>query len=718
MDVLRSLDAASFRFINLGLSNSFFDWLLPFFSWNSFFVPALILGAVLLAWKGGIHGRIFIAVLLLALVLGDSVFCNSIKHAVGRPRPFQSFPDAHLLVGRGKSASMPSAHTTNWFAAVGVVYFFYRRSLWAVLPLALLIAFSRVYLGAHYPSDVLVGAVLGLSTAAALVWALETLWRRAGRRLFPIWWSGFPSIFGRTKIQPDPAKASGAGEQMDVHDKQWLRLGYLLIGLLLLVRLAYLAGGIIELSEDEAYQWQWSKHLALSYYSKPPLIAYTQWLGTALWGDTAFGIRFFSPVIAAAISAIFLRFIACQTNARAAFLFFLMLSALPLMAVGATLLTIDSLSVLFWTAAIVTGWRALENDSTAAWRLTGVWMGLGFLSKYTALIQLACWIVFFVLWPEARRQLRRPGPYWAVAIMALFTIPVIVWNASHGWITVTHLANRGGLDQRWEPSLRFFWDFLIQEILLLNPIFFLGMLWALGGVIPRLRQNKFLAYLFSMGVPLFLFYLLYTFRARVQPNWVAPAVLPLFAVALLYWREFETRRTRSLRWVYGTGVVLGLIAITLLHETRWVAKIANHPLPADKDPLVRVRGWSAAARLVGDTRAELLKEGKPVFIIADHYGLTSLVSFYLPEAKAGVPDQPLVYCLLTSFPRNQYYFWENYSGRRGQNAVFVQAAETRKPIPPALAAQFRTVTDLGLRTVPAGGNSFHQFQLFACRGLK
>jgi len=52
---------------------------------------------------------------------------------------------------------------------------------------------------------------------------------------------------------------------------------------LLLFRLGYIASGTIELSPDEAYQWLWSKHLALSYFSKPPGIAFTQFAGTALW---------------------------------------------------------------------------------------------------------------------------------------------------------------------------------------------------------------------------------------------------------------------------------------------------------------------------------------------------------------------------------------------------------------------------------------------------
>ena len=86
---------------------------------------------------------------------------------------------------------------------------------------------------------------------------------------------------------------------------------------MLIGRWIYLASGIIELSEDEAYQWLWSKHLALSYYSKPPGIAFIQFAGTSLFGDTEFGVRFFSPLFAAILSLMVLRFLAREIGARA-----------------------------------------------------------------------------------------------------------------------------------------------------------------------------------------------------------------------------------------------------------------------------------------------------------------------------------------------------------------------------------------------------------------
>src|SRR5689334_17965470 len=109
--------------------------------------------------------------------------------------------------------------------------------------------------------------------------------------------------------------------------RRWLHWGYIFVAIFFILRLAYLASGTIELSEDEAYQWLWSKHLALSYFSKPPLIAYLQFLGTSIWGDTEFGIRFLSPVLASVLSIALMRFFAGQQRARAGFWLILILAA-------------------------------------------------------------------------------------------------------------------------------------------------------------------------------------------------------------------------------------------------------------------------------------------------------------------------------------------------------------------------------------------------------
>src|SRR5437762_3630191 len=256
MSWLRSLDVALFRFINETLSNSLFDRIMPFFSGNSVFVPLLLALAAILVWKKGARGRVCLIMLALVICLGDPLIVNTLKHAIGRLRPFNEIHDAITRVGRGGSFSMPSAHTANWSAATVVFLFYFRRSVLFMLPLAATVGFSRIYNGVHYPSDVLVGALLGAGYAAALVWSLDALWRWAGQRWFPIWWRRLPSLL-HPGLGPEPSAAPAdqpaiglpaapigaaaqAGNLQPAPDQHWLRLGYVLIALLLLVRLAYL----------------------------------------------------------------------------------------------------------------------------------------------------------------------------------------------------------------------------------------------------------------------------------------------------------------------------------------------------------------------------------------------------------------------------------------------------------------------------------------------
>src|SRR5256885_6249938 len=161
MHWLQSLDVSLFRFINVTLSNSFFDRVMPFFSGNSLFVPFLIVSAAVSVWRAGARGRVCLIMVVLVICLGDPLILNTIKHTVGRLRPFNDVPDAITRVGRGGSFSMPSAHSANWFSAATVFFIYYRRSARFMLPLAGLVGFPRIYKGVLFPGDGLFGAILG-----------------------------------------------------------------------------------------------------------------------------------------------------------------------------------------------------------------------------------------------------------------------------------------------------------------------------------------------------------------------------------------------------------------------------------------------------------------------------------------------------------------------------------------------------------------------------
>ncbi len=750
MHWLQSLDLGLFRFINISLSNPVFDTVMPFLSGNPFFGPAAVLCALLLVWKGRARGLICLIMIGLAVGMTDAVICKTLKQVISRDRPFLLVPEAICLVGKGGSGSMPSSHTANWFALTMAAFIYYRSSIRVLLPFAVLMGFSRIYNGVHYPSDVLAGAILGAGCAVAIVWSLNALWVWIGRKWFPIWWEELPSLVFAAPPETQetghasPSLASRRAPHQDM-DQHWIRLGYVLVALMFFGRLLYLKSGVIQLGMDEAYQWLWSKHLALAYYSKPPMIAYTQFLGTTLWGDNEFGVRFFSPVIAAILGIMMLRFFAREVNARAGLILLLAMSATVLMSIGGILMTIDPLSVVFWTSAMVAGWRAVQdNSSTRSWLWVGLWMGLGFLSKATELFQLLCWAVFFILWPPARKQLRRPGPYLALLVHAICALPVLIWNAQRNWPTISHLADNAGLHSEWKPTFRYFGEFLGTELGLLNPVFFVSMVWACIAFWRTNRRNPLLIYFFSMGAPLFLCYMFYSFRSRIQPNWIAPSVIPLFCLMMAYWDTQMRLGDKKVKPWLITGLGVGYAFVLLLyqsdlwrvtqpvrrgiatfipeHKTNLIEKLSAPYLPVNIDPLHRVRAWHDVAKAAGDARQTLLAEGKPVFIIADHYGLAGTISFYLPEAKETVRGEPMVYCRSSAAPENQFFFWPGYTNRIGQNAIYVLELSRNNliPLPPParLTAEFESVTDLGIVPIYYHDQLCRPLQLFACRGLR
>ena len=521
-------------------------------------------------------------------------------------------------------------------------------------------------------------------------------------------------------------KSNNVESPSDVDSKKWLLWGYVVIGALLLWRLYYIGSGLIELSPDEALYWLQARHPALSYYSKPPLTALTMLLGTSLFGTNDFGVRFFSPVIAAILGIVCLRFCARELNARLGFALVLITSATPLLQAGSNLMTIDPLSVLFWTLATLVGWRAIQPDGkTSHWFWVGVWMGFGFLSKYTALFQWLCWAVLFVVWKPSRIHLRRPGPYLALVVNVLLALPVLIWNAQHNWVTVTHVGGRADFGDISHFTLRYLFEFIGAEAGLLNPIFFIGMVWA-GIAFWRTKpRDPRMVYFFCMAIPLVFAYTLQSFHARVLPNWIVPAILPLMFIMVIYWEPFWARPW--LRRTFYAGLVLGVIAFVFMTDTGIVKVITGRNLPVAMDPLHRIRGWRETARIVGEARDNLLKEGKPVFIICPEYGAASEVSFYLPEARAAVNKDPIACCWDSDKPVTEFHYWPGYNfwERTGDNAIFFKviplAKHTNEPLakptqlPKELMAKFRSVKSVGRFPADFRGEPMRWIEVFECR---
>lgn len=184
LDALTSLDTELFLFLNQGVRNWLFDQALPFLTdinRNPIGIVILAILWLLLLTKGGRPGRIAALLLIPTIALSDQLNSSFLKFIIDRPRPCHELANVHLLVGCGSGYSFPSSHAVNNFAAALVLSYFLPRWTWAFFSYASVIAFSRIYVGVHYPSDVLAGAFVGLIIGSVVIVAFrqsEEWWRR------------------------------------------------------------------------------------------------------------------------------------------------------------------------------------------------------------------------------------------------------------------------------------------------------------------------------------------------------------------------------------------------------------------------------------------------------------------------------------------------------------------------------------------------------------
>ncbi len=156
---LTAIDRKAFYFINHRLKNRWFDWIMPVITNEHYFrVPFLIVFIFL--WIFGTPTIRTIMVLIAMVVALSDQLCNLIKRKFGRLRPGLTLPDAHRMVKAGR-LSFPSAHSANNFGTALVISWFAPQiGVWFI-GLSLIIGFSRVYCGVHYPLDVAVGFLVG-----------------------------------------------------------------------------------------------------------------------------------------------------------------------------------------------------------------------------------------------------------------------------------------------------------------------------------------------------------------------------------------------------------------------------------------------------------------------------------------------------------------------------------------------------------------------------
>jgi hypothetical protein len=468
------------------------------------------------------------------------------------------------------------------------------------------------------------------------------------------------------------------------------RLLFLFLAALTVFRLVYITQ--FELFPDEAYYFQWSQHLDWSYFSKGPGIALIIWLGTHIFGDTVFGIRVFSPLLALGTSLLLYSFTRRLYGNTTAVWTVLLLNFVPIFHAGALIMTIDPISIFFWMAALYTFWLALEKSPafSAWWPVTGALIGIGFLAKYTNAMQLLSILLLLIFTPRHRREFRQPGFYVLLAVFAVFIVPVIYWNSQHAWITLIHLRARGGLDSESHFKPFAFFEFWGQQLGVYSPLIFLAMMMAFVWAWKKSRAHFKPRFLLAFALPIFALYVTLAIKRPGEPNWTAPATLSLGVLTVVFWQELA----RTNKWARTYAIValaIGGIESAIALNTDL---LRDAGLPLGSDPGTRARGWQTTAEKVqGIIDAYEKEHGQPVFLIANKYGTAASLAFYLPDLEPDAEGFPSVFVPESAWPENQYYFWPRYDGMVDFTDVAREKLRPNSNLDPTVRADLSAALD-------------------------
>lgn len=496
----------------------------------------------------------------------------------------------------------------------------------------------------------------------------------------------------------------------------------------------------IDLSGDEAHYWDWSRRLDLSYYSKGPLVAYLIRASCAMFGDTMWAVRLPALVLGVGTSivtyALTLRLFRSDRVALGAVL---LNHIVPMFVAGSLLMTIDPPFFFCWAVATFLLALALFDNHRWVWPVIGAAIGLGFLAKYAAFLWLPTMLL--VLHRDVtcgRGLLRSAGPWVACAVALLFTIPVVVWNARNGWVSLMHVGKQTGTAAAGEG----FWgaparvvEFLAGQAAVIGPPLVV-MIVAAGLYARRLRraepesdESRRLQFLLWIALPFFALTTLVNLRAKAQLNWPAPAYFTLMILVawFLSTRLRDPHTWRPWRpWFY-PAVAFGLVMMPVAHNFEivyplitWADRAITRPWLGKElsirqlDPTVKLRGWEELGRFVATQQAVL---GPQSFVLCEDYQTTAQMAFY-------VPGQPVTY-YAGSYLRektkrhSQYDLWADRSldprqnpGLVGKDAVFVGYFK------PELHEAFARVEELPLLDIQRRGAKIRTFRVFRCYGFK
>ncbi len=412
--------------------------------------------------------------------------------------------------------------------------------------------------------------------------------------------------------------------------------------------------GVPELVPQEAYYWLFAKHLDLSYFDHPPMVAWSIALSTWLGTDTTFFVRL--PALLFVTGSMVVSFLLARSifaDNRLAMAGVVLMNLTLVFNLHGIVITPDAPLLFFWAMVLLAVHRALDSGRWWWWHLAGIFLGLAMLSKYTAVLLAPLTLLLLLLSATQRRWLLSPHPYlgmlWAVVVFA----PVLVWNARHDWVSLAFQSTRraGQLDS-FRPI--YLLELLGTQLAMLTPLLFAGTGYAMWLVSVRWWRQRDSRDLFVLvySLPVLLMFALVSLGSLVKMNWPAPAYISGLLVLVVS----ASRGHRLLSGVWRTtALTLALGMVALLYALPLWTSL----------PLGKANTWTGWSQL--SERVEQVRNAMPgpSFVFSRNHKISSELAFHLGS------DEPILTENVFGQPARQFAFWTDPARYAGWDAVLV-----------------------------------------------
>lgn len=443
-------------------------------------------------------------------------------------------------------------------------------------------------------------------------------------------------------------------------DREAIRATLLLIFIGFIIRVA--VSGQFLLVPDETNYWQWSRYLDLGYQDHPPMIAWTIWLSTQLFGQNEIAVRL-PTIIGLSVASIYMALLAGRIFSwQTAFHATLLSQGILLFNGAAMIATPDGMLLPCWAGASYHAYRALKENRMQQWLLTGFWFGVGLLSKYTVLLFLPSLLLCIIAAKPFRNRLFQPAPWVGLFLGLLVFTPVILWNINNEWATFRHVLYMSGINESGFFTLKYIVDYVAEQLALLSPVVFVFILiaWVIWT-----RKNDFLNadihFLTWTSLPTFLAFLLLSLHSRVYGNWPAAGYLTaIVLITSIYGPTGSLGKKRESRGWKIAVITAYLMTVPVLIQVIYPLV----PLPVQYDRTARETiGWDTLGQAVHET-VQTMPDKEDVFIFGIRYQIASELAFYMP-------GRPRTVSINRWTRPNVYDYWFDDSILIGRNGVGV-----------------------------------------------